>query len=305
VRTPLRPSAWLSSRVAANVSLKLETLQPTGSYKVRGALNAVLRLVESGSDPGTLVTASAGNHGRALAHAAAGAGLPLTVYVPETAPRVKLEPLDRAGAQVIRCRDYDDAERRARIHGRSARCTFVSPYAHPDVIAGAGTIALEVLAEDPTVDFIVASVGGGGLISGVAVGAAGHADVWGVEVAASCPFTRSLAAGRIVSIDVLPTLADGLAGNLDPDTITFDLVRELVKGIVTVSEEDLRDAMRGLVAEEALAVEGAAAAAVAGVLSGRIAVKGRHVAIVISGANIDPDTLRSVLSERQPAPADG
>jgi threonine dehydratase len=125
--------------------------------------------------------------------------------------------------------------------------------------------------------------------------------VWGVEVAASCPFTRSLAAGRIVSIDVLPTLADGLAGNLDPDAITFDLVREHVTGVATVSEEELRDAMRGLVAEEALAVEGATAAAVAGVLSGRIAVKGRHVAIVISGANIDPDTLRSVLSERQPA----
>jgi threonine dehydratase len=299
LRTPLRPSAWLARVASAHVRLKLETLQPTFSYKVRGAFNAVLRLAEThGGDPRSLVTASAGNHGRALAWAARASDMRLTVYVPERAPKTKLDAIRAAGAELRPCADYDEAERRAKAHGASGDALFISPYSHPDVIAGAGTIGLEILEEWPDVETIVVPVGGGGLISGIAIAAralAPSASVHGVEVEASCPFTRSLAAGRIVPIDVAATLADGLAGNLDPDSVTFDVVRDLVSGMTVVGEAALRAGIAGVAASERLIVEGAGAAGVAAVLSGVLSVRHRRVAIVLSGANNDSGTLKSIL----------
>jgi threonine dehydratase len=299
LRTPLRRSPWLSAHTGGEIFLKLETLQPTFSYKVRGALNAVLHLIEKGGDtPAALVTASAGNHGRALAHAARLADLPLTVYVPGTAPRTKLDALRSSGAELRLCRDYDEAERRAKEHGASGGALFVSPYSDPDVIAGAGTVGLEIL-EERSVDALVVPVGGGGLVSGIAIAAKGLAPtaaVVGVEVEASCPFTRSLAAGRIVQIDVKPTLADGLAGNLDPDAITFEIVRALVDRIVTVTESQVAGAISTIVREERLIAEGAAATGVAAVLAGHIDARNRRVAIVLSGGNIDTETVNSVLT---------
>ena len=263
---------------------------------MRGAFNAVLRLVErEGGGAPPLVTASAGNHGRALAYAAAAAGLRLTVYVPEQAPRSKVDAIRRAGAELKPCADYDEAEARAKEHGARGGALFISPYSHPDVIAGAGTVGLEILRDQPAIDTIVVPVGGGGLISGIAIAAQGRARVIGVEAEASCPFTQGLAAGRIVAIDVKPTLADGLAGNLDPGTITFDIVRHMVDRIVLAGEDDLRRAVRGLVSEERLVSEGAGAAGVAAVASRRVDARGRHVAIVLSGANIDSEKLKAVL----------
>jgi threonine dehydratase len=255
----------------------------------------VLRLAEAGNVPARVVTASAGNHGQALAHAAGIVGVAVTVYVPEQAPRIKIDAMRHAGAEVVECGDYDDAERRAKQRGATGDATFISPYSHPDVIAGAGTVALEVLDEDPGVELIVVPVGGGGLISGVAIGAGGRAAIYGVEAEASCPFTRSLAAGRVIAIEVAPTLADGLAGNIDPDTITFDLVRRYVAGIVTVAEAEIRAAIRGLITEERLVTEGAAATGVAAIATGRIEAARRRVAVVLTGANIDPVTLRNIL----------
>jgi threonine dehydratase len=277
------------------VLLKLETLQPTFSYKVRGALNAVLRLAESsGQNRPSLVTASAGNHGRALAHAARAAGMPLTVYAPEHAPRTKLNAIAACGADLRLCADYDEAERRAKHHGGSA--LYVSPYAHPDVIAGAGTVGLEILEERQDVGRIVVPIGGGGLISGVAVAAhEAGVPVTGVEVEASCPFTRSLEAGRIVEIEVKPTLADGLAGNLDPDTPTFSIVQRLVDRVVLVGEQHLRLAMAGIVTEEHLIAEAAGAAGVAAVLAGKIAPTPGPIAVVLSGANVDLRVLKEIV----------
>ena len=285
----------MSAATGADVWLKLEVVQVTFSYKVRGALNAVLRLIEEGQEPAALVTASAGNHGRGLAFAAAIARLPLIVYVPEAAPRVKLDPMRAAGARLVPCRDYDEAEARAREHGARGEALYVSPYAHPDVIAGAGTAALEIVEHDPSVDAIVCPVGGGGLISGTAIAAGPRIQVWGVETEASHPFTEGLAAGRIVPIVVKPSLADGLVGNLDPSTITFDLVRRLVAGIVTVGEEPIAGAVAQLVLEERAIAEGAAATAVAGVLGGGLPLAGRRVAVILSGANIDPEKLRALI----------
>ncbi len=299
LRTPLRASPWLSARTSGDVRLKLETLQPTSSYKVRGAFNAVLRMAqEHDGSPPQLVTASAGNHGRALAWAVRAGGMSLTAYVPEHAPRTKVEAIAASGAVLVQCRDYDEAERRAKEHALREGAVFVSPYNHADVIAGAGTIGLEIIDEWPDVDLIVVPIGGGGLISGIALAvkeASPRTQVAGVEVEASCPFTRGLEAGRIVGIDVQPTLADGLAGNLDPETMTFDIVRRDVARIALVNEDQLREAIAGVMQKERLVVEGAGAVGVAALLSARLDVRGKRVAVVLSGANIDQGTLSEIV----------
>lgn len=298
LRTPLRRSDWLSAASGGEIFLKLETLQPTFSFKIRGAFNAVLKLRER-REHAALVTASAGNHGRGLAHAAAAANMPLTVYVPEHAPRTKLDAIRRAGAELRTCASYDEAERRAKEHASSGRALFVSPYSHPDVIAGAGTIGVEILEDDEDIDVVIVPVGGGGLISGIAIATKALAQertlVIGVEAQASTPWTQSLAAGHIVEVDVQPTLADGLAGNLDPDTITFDIVQRLVDRIVVVEEEALRDAIEGVLIEEKLVTEGAGAAAIAAVMSGQIELKGKRAAVIVSGGNIDAGKLTELL----------
>ena len=296
VRTPLRHSPWLSKAAGAEVFLKLETLQPTHSYKIRGATNAVLKRGASGPPYPPLVTASAGNHGRAMAHAAAAAGMTLTVYVPEHAPRAKTDAMRELGAELRTCRDYDEAERRAKEQGARGIGIYISPYADPDVIAGAGTTGLEILEDDDRIDTLVAAIGGGGLISGLAIAADGRADIAGVEVEASTPFTSSFAAGRLVEIDVKDSLADGLTGNLDPDTPTLELVRTHVKRIAVVSEEELRAAIRGTFTHERLVIEGATAAAVAAVATGKLDLRDRRVAVVLSGANIDAAKLMGILS---------
>jgi len=299
LRTPVRRSDWLSDASGADVHLKLEVIQPTSSFKIRGAFNAALRVRElagTGEAP-RLVTASAGNHGRGLALAARALGLHLTVFVPADAPRAKVDAIRAAGAELRECADYDEAERQAKAHAAGGGGLWISPYSHPDVIAGAGTIALELLEDLPSLDTVVVPVGGGGLVSGIGIAVKALSPstrVIGVEVAASCPFTRSLAAGRQVTIEVGPSLADGLTGNLDPDTITLDIVRAVVDRIVVVDEPVLRRALAGVVAHEHLVIEGAAAAGPAAVLDGQMELKG-NVAVILTGANIDSERLTDVL----------
>jgi threonine dehydratase len=289
----------LSRLTGGEVFLKLETLQPTFSFKIRGALNAVLAVVEQRRrESPRLVTASAGNHGQALAYAARMAGLQLTVYLPDSAPHAKKDEILRMGAELIPCADYDEAELRAKQHAATGSASFISPYSHPDVIAGAGTIGLEIAEQAPTVDAIVVAVGGGGLVSGIAVaikGSAHPAEIVGVEVEASCPFHQGLRSGRIVHIDVGQTLADGLSGNLDPDTITFDIVRTLVDRMTLVTEGQLRDAVGGVLREERLVTEAAGATAVAALMGDRLQMKERRVAVILSGANIDSEVLAALI----------
>lgn len=296
--TPARRSERLSDACRGDVFLKLEIVQPTGSYKIRGAFAAAMAIRDRDPDA-RLVTASAGNHGRALAHAARALSLPLTVFIASNAPRAKIDPIRAAGATLGLCRDYDEAERKAKRVAASEGAVYVSPYSHPDVIAGAGTIALELFDDLSTIDAIVVPVGGGGLISGIAIAAKALAPairVIGVEVEASCPFTRSLAAGRIVPVDVRPSLADGLSGNLDPDTVTFDIVRRLVDRIETVDEAAVRGALRDVAAHEHLIVEGAGAVAVAGLMAGGLDLRGGRTAAILTGANIDDERLTEVLT---------
>ncbi|HSL21556.1 MAG TPA: pyridoxal-phosphate dependent enzyme, partial [Vicinamibacterales bacterium] len=260
VRTPLRRSDWLSRLAGADVWLKLECVQTTGSFKIRGALNAAILHAERHAGlPAPIVTASAGNHGRALALAAEHIGIPLTVFVPETAPRAKTTAIEAHGATLRRARDYDAAEAEAREYARREGGTFISPYNDADVIAGAGVVALEVFEDLPDTRLIVVPVGGGGLASGIGIVARsrpGEVRMLGVETEASHAFTDGLRAGRIVPIEPRPTLADALSGNIEAGSITFPLMQQVCDGIALVSEEDLAGAIAGLAREEHLIAEG-------------------------------------------------
>ncbi|HEX7085262.1 MAG TPA: threonine/serine dehydratase [Vicinamibacterales bacterium] len=298
VRTPLVRSDWLSGRSGAEVRLKLESLQVTHSFKARGALNALTQIAEtSGADPPAIVTASAGNHGRAIAWAAERLGLRAVVFTPAGAPRAKLDPIARHGAELrAEARDYEQAEALALEYARTTGARFVSPYNDEAVIAGGGTVALEVLEDWPDVEVIAVPVGGGGLVSGIALAAARTApavQVIGVEAEASPAFSAARNAGRLVRVEVRPTIADGLGGNVEEDTRTWEYVRDLVRGIVTVPEQELRQAVRDLAAEEHLIAEGAGVVGIAAVSAAR--VTNARIAVVLSGSNIDAGLLAELL----------
>lgn len=291
-RTPLLPSPWLSSIADGDIYLKIESLNLTNSFKIRGALNAALRLSEGiDSDSTTVVSASAGNHGRALALAAEELGMSCVIFTPKDAPEAKQNAIRRHGAILHSdCEDYDVAEKLAKEFADKEGAVYISPYSHPDVIAGAGTIGLELVEAMPSFDVVVIPLGGGGLASGVGLAvkaAAPRAKIVGVEVEASSPFTISLEAGRITEITPRPSLADGLVGNLEPGSITFPLVRNVVDDVVTISEDELARAMKGLATEERLIVEGAGAAATAAVMSGKASSAGQRVVTLVTGGNVD------------------
>jgi threonine dehydratase len=291
-RTPLLPSPWLSSIADGQVSLKIESVNLTNSFKIRGAMNAALRLSEGiDTQAPTIVTASAGNHGRALALATEELGLSCIVFTPKNAPEAKQAAIRRHGAILHSdCEDYDAAEQQARELAEAEGGIYISPYNHPDVIAGAGTIGLEIIETMPDVEVVVIPLGGGGLASGMGLAikaAAPQATIVGVEVEASSPFSISLEAGRITEITPRPSLADGLVGNLEPGSLTFPLVKQVVDYVVTVSEDDLARAMKGLATEERLIVEGAGAAAVAAVIAGKASGTGQRVVAMVTGGNVD------------------
>lgn len=300
-RTPLLRSTWLSELSgAAGVSIKAEVWQHSNAFKWRGAFNAVIaRLERPGGAPIRLVTASAGNHGRALAAAANTFKLPLVVFTPKDAPRSKLDAIRRDGADLRPDgHDYDEAERMAKAFAAQTGAEFISPYSDADVIAGAATVASEMFEDDPALDTLVVPIGGGGLISGVATVAKAinpRCEVIGVELEVSNAFQQSVRAGRLVEIVPGETLADGLGGNPDPETITFAFIQQLVDRIVTVSEPDLAAAIVGLVEAEHVIAEGAGAAATAALVGRRIDVRDRQVGVIASGGNIDRAKLASLL----------
>ena len=289
--TPLVPAPAL----APDAHLKLETLQPTGSFKVRGALAAL-----AGAGPGArVVTASAGNHGLGVAWAAAALGVEAVVVVPETASPAKLAALASLPIEVVRHgRGYDEAEAHAlALAAQGAR--YVSPYNDTDVIAGQASLGRELdaqLAGAPV--RVVCALGGGGLGSGLGLWAAGRreATVVGVEAERSPAFTAALAAGAIAPIEPGETLADGLGGNLEPGSATFPLVRDHVTAVVTVSETEIEEAIRFLARAHGVVAEGAGAVAAAGVLAGRVPRGEGALVVVVSGRNIALERLARVLA---------
>jgi threonine dehydratase len=300
-RTPLIRSGHLSDLVRGDVWLKLESLQPTRSFKVRGAANALAVLQDERPDVRAVVTASAGNHGAALAWAAQRLGFRVKVYLPASAPAAKREQLRRLGAHLVDAPTYDEAERRAIDEAGRSHEVYISPYNNRDVIAGAGTVALEMFADDPDLDVVVVPLGGGGLLAGTAIAAHARRSrvrVIGAEAEASQAFTAALAAGRTVTIDVQPTLADGLAGNLEPDSQTFPLVRDLADHVAVVTEASIASAIRDLAFHDRLIAEGSGATAVGALLQGGLDLSQKHVGIILTGGNIDEAVLRRVLCDR-------
>jgi threonine dehydratase len=292
--TPVVPAPQLGQ----GVSLKLETLQPTGSFKVRGGLAAVAATLRS--DPASEVMgASAGNHGLGLAYAGAALAAPVTVIVPRHASAAKVSAIQQFDVRlVLHGEGYSEAEAHALDLAERDGARYISPYNDPDVIAGQGTIAREILGQVPDLGTVVVPVGGGGLVAGLALGLAGTGvRVVGVESEASPSMSAAVAAGGMVPISVEPTLADGLAGNLEVGAVTVDIAIEQKVEILTVSEADIRSAMAFSVNKMGLVLEGAGAVGVAAVRAGLVAADtdGRVTVILLTGRNIAPALLEEVL----------
>jgi threonine dehydratase len=279
-----------------NVWLKCEQMQRSGSFKLRGALNSILSLSPDALARG-VVTASTGNHGRAVATALAALGARGTVYLPHSAPAVKVRALrrfsnielvfegDEGGATELAARSV--AERQGR--------PYISPYNDATVIAGQGTLGLEFAAQCPSLDAVFIAVGGGGLISGIA--SAMRCQIVGCWPENSVAMYESMRAGQIVAPPERPTLSDATAGSVEPGAITLDLCRSLIDDCVLVSEAEIADAIRFMIAEHQMIVEGAAGVAVAAYRKTAARYAGRSVGIVLCGGNIGYDTLRTIICE--------
>lgn len=290
----LGPSVLVPSpALAEGALLKVETLQPTGSFKIRGALAALTRLPAGAR----VACASAGNHGLGVAYAARLLGLEATVVCPEGASPAKVQALRRLGVRLrLEGETYDEAERAALALAAEEGLRYVSPYNDPDVIAGQGTIGLELLRELRAPFTVICPLGGGGLAAGVALACSAlpGARVVGVEGEGAPAMRAALDAGHLVHVPVRPSLADGLGGNLEPGSVTFPLCRDHLADVVVVAEEEIEEAMRFLSYEHGLVVEGAGAAAVAALIAGRVDVQGRPVCLV-TGRNIEPRLWADVL----------
>jgi threonine dehydratase len=300
-RTPVLPSITLSQRVGADVTLKAESLQRTGSFKLRGALNKLAALGE-GCARG-VTAGSAGNHAWALAQAAAARGVPCEVFMPSEAPLSKSEGCGALGATVHRCgTTVEECVAAARERAAEARMAFVHPFDDPDVVAGQGTLGLELLEEVPEVGKVVVPVGGGGLASGVAIAMKSSrpdVEVVGVQVDAMAAYPQSLRRGEPVEVSPRLTIADGIAVKR-PGQLTLALIRDWLDDVVVVPEDDVAEAMVLLMEKAKLVVEGAGAVGVAALLGGQTAPAARgSTVVVLSGGNVDAGLLASIARRHE------
>jgi len=281
---------------ATDVWLKCEQMQRSGSFKIRGALNSILSLSPDALARG-VVTASTGNHGRAVATALAAVGARGTVYLPHSAPAVKVRALRRFSniELVFEGEEGGAAELFARSIAEREGRPYISPYNDATVIAGQGTLGLEFAAQCPSLDAVFVAVGGGGLISGV--GSAMRCHIVGCWPENSFAMYESMRVGEIVMPPERPTLSDATAGSVEPGAITLDLCRSLIDDCVLVSEAEIADAIRFMIAEHQMIIEGAAGVAVAAFRKTASRYAGRSVGIVLCGGNIGYDTLRTILCE--------
>ena len=296
-RTPLVGTRSLSDLIGNTVYLKCENLQKTGSFKVRGALNQLLQLEPEARERG-VVTISAGNHAQAVAWAAGQTGARATVVMPEGASQAKVEASRSYGAEVVIHGNVHEAFEKCHDLARQRGLTFVHPFDDPLVIAGQGTTGLEIVEELPELATVVAPVGGGGLASGIALALAAtgtEAKLYGVEPEGACAMRRSFDQGSPATLDRVDTIADGLAPPMAGD-LTFAILRKLAEDIVVVTDEEIREALRLILARTKLLVEPAGAAAVAALLSGRIPTEHGPVVAILSGGNIDTGRLASLLT---------
>jgi threonine dehydratase len=287
--TPLAPSRTLHDITGADIYLKAENMQRSGSFKVRGASYKISRLNEQDYRRG-VIAASAGNHAQGVAIAAAQLGVPCTIVMPETAPLAKVMATQGYGANVVlHGFNYDDAYQHCLALQEESGATFVHAFDDPDVIAGQGTLGLEMLSDLPDADALVVPIGGGGLIAGIAIAARAlrpNITIIGVQAEGAASCRTSLDAGKLHTLPTITTIADGIAVKC-PGTLTFSIIQRLVDDIVLVNDEAIISAVLLLMERSKMLVEGAGAAGVAALLHGAINLKGKKALVPLTGGNID------------------
>ena len=298
-RTPMEYSPSLSQRLGVAVYLKLESQQITGSFKLRGASNAVAQLSAEEKTRG-VVAASTGNHGRALAYAASRQGVKATICLSHLVPANKVQAIRDLGAEVcIVGQSQDDAQREAERIANEQGATLLPPFDHPTIIAGQGTLGLEILEQQPDVVQILVPLSGGGLFAGVALAiksVSANIITHGISMQRGAAMHASLAAGHPVEVEELPTLADSLGGGIGLNNrYTFNMTRDLCDHLHLLSETSIANALRHAYREERLVLEGAAVVGIAALLDGLIEPRG-PIVVVVSGRNVDIDQHLRVLA---------
>ncbi len=297
-RTPFEYSPLLSGLTGGEVWLKLENRQLTGSFKIRGASNRIALLTPEEKARG-VVAASSGNHAQGVAYAARQLGVKAAIVVPGNTPKVKRDAIRALGADLTVYGDeYMEAERLAQSMSRDSRMPFLSPYNDPDLIAGQGTVGLEMVEDGPVLDAILVPVSGGGLISGIAtvMKTASSADVIGIQTEASPVMHESVKAGRIVDIPMFDTVAEGLHGGIEQGSVTFSICQSLVDDWIDVKEATIVEALRLMLLRHHEVIEGSGAVGVAALMEDPHRFEGRCIGVVISGGNIDEELLRRIAS---------
>src|SRR5579859_230763 len=296
--TPVVTSRTVDALVGGQVFFKCENLQRGGAFKFRGAYNRLVALTPAERARG-VVAFSSGNHAQGVALAARELGIAATLVMPTDAPALKVAATQGYGAEIVRYdRLSEDREAIARRLADERGATLVPPYDHPLIMAGQGTAALEFVEEVQTLDWLLLPVGGGGLLSGCAVAATGllpHIKVVGVETETSNAWEQSLEAGHAVHIEPPDTIADGMRTQ-QPGALTFPIVQRLVERVMTVSDQEVKDAMRFLLLRLKLLVEPTGAVPVALLLSGRLDLRGQRVGIILSGGNADPALVAEIVA---------
>jgi threonine dehydratase len=301
-RTPLISSPLLSERVGTSVYLKLENLQETGSFKIRGAANKMLSLT-AGEKARGVITISTGNHGRAVSCVARQLGIKALICIPQGVPANKVEGIRRLGGEIEAWgRTYDEAEEHAFRLEKERGLTMINPFDDSFVIAGQGTVGLELLEDLPETDTVVVPLSGGGLISGIALvlKSAGRSNrVIGVSMDRAPVMYHSLKAGRPISMEEEETIADALVGGIGLDNqYTFRMVQQYVDDVVLVSEEEIAEGMAFCLESHHLVVEGGGAVGVAALLHDRVRKLGDNVVVVVSGGNVDIPLLLEIAEGR-------
>jgi len=287
-RTPVFTSAHLDDLVGGNVSLKAENLQKVGAFKARGAMNAVLSLSDEEAGRG-VVTHSSGNHGQAVAYAAAIRGIPATIVMPHHAPKVKIQAVSGYGAEIVFC-NQDEREATLRTLQERTGAVVVHPFDDPAVIAGQGTATLELVDQVPDLDVIVAPIGGGGLLSGASlVGEHEHIDVIGAEPEVVDDSYRSLRDGVRYPATGATSVGDGLLTGIG--VLAFEILSTASRRILLVSDEEMLGAMRLIALRTKLLIEPSSAAAIAAIIRYRVDFSGRRIGVIISGGNVELERL--------------
>lgn len=297
--TPLEYSPFLSRLGGAHVSLKLENLQVSGSFKARGVFNKLLSYKDSSK---LFVTASSGNHGVAFAYVTTLLGLKGLVFLPENASPAKVQDIMLYSVGVrFHGRDTVETEAHARKYAEVSEAIYVSPYNDFEVIAGQGTVGVELVKQLRSFDAVLVPVGGGGLISGIAVylkNVAPEVRVVGVQPENSAVMYHSLKAGRILSMESKPTLADGVAGGIEENSVTFELCRRYVDEFILVSEEEIANAIKLMLEKHHMLIEGSSALSIAAYLKNPTIYKNKKIILLVTGCRIDLKTLRKILKIR-------